>query len=89
MLLCGLVLLPSLTEDEGIGVLDEIRPLRDSEVEQNDAAIAREGAVQINNPGTSVSLRAELKTACYYLRHRARRLQGTIFQLRNLVSLRR
>ena len=27
--------------------------------------------MQINNPGTSASLRAELKTACYYLRHRA------------------
>jgi hypothetical protein len=46
MLLCGLVLLLSSMQDEGIGVRRD-RPLTDSEVEQNDAAIVLEETVQI------------------------------------------
>lgn len=72
----------AITIDQGIDSLDEIRYLKDSEVENLCKVIRRPGGTinnpagegNIPNPGESVSLRAEnnLKLMAYYLRHRAR-----------------
>lgn len=77
-----------IVDTQGIDSLDELRLLKDSEVEglckvlrrpggmvaNNAVAIAAGGNAMINNPGTLVPLRAELnlKLTCYYLRHRVR-----------------
>jgi hypothetical protein len=68
-----------LTEKQDQNDLDELLLLTDT-VRRPGATIAGPTpagggvAVQVNNPGSSVSLRAEnnLKLACFYLKHRYR-----------------
>ena len=74
-----------LSVDQGMHTLEELRLLKDEEVESLCKVIRRPGGVVMNfgdddddaaipNPGTPISLRAEnnLKLACYWLRHQVR-----------------
>lgn len=98
-----------LTEEQDQNDLDELRLLTDAEVTNLCKVVRRPGgtiagpapagggvAVQITNPGTSVSLRAEnnLKLACFYLKHRYRvsrvvlPVEITLVNVRALIGLR-
>jgi hypothetical protein len=98
-----------LTEEQDQKDLDELRLLTDAEVTNLCKVVRCPGgtiagpapasggvAVQVNNPGTSVSLRAEnnLKLACFYLKHRYRVLRVVLpveialVNVRALVGLR-
>ena len=72
----------SLTTDQGLSSLEELRLLTDGEVINLCKALRKPGGMaenpdappaQVPNQGFMVSMRAEnnLKLACYYLRHQS------------------